>query len=543
MAINFSQVKKIEIDYPYQQLDYIYFNGTDNYINPNYQFDYSSSNIELEFSLSNVYQPLPGHSYELQQIFSFAETYTVGPNFRLYYDPSYGSLQLFFNNNHGYSYYETLFAPGENVKYKLYINPSTDYACITKDDVIKWECSFEGSLPNEGRPYIMANNDTDEGEIRQFTQGKIYSLKIGTTTYVPCVNLSNNNVGLINSSQTLRTMSGTVNSSSKGPERASTISLPQVEVKLIKDSQNRVIWNRKKLSSISLSGQTTTLPKNTAFSFGGTVTATYSDGSTEIVTSSTTFSGYDMSTDGTYTVTASYTERGITKTATYQLKVYSLVSITLSGQTTAFNTGSAFSFGGTVTAHYYDNTTADVTNSTTFSGYDMSTAGTQTVTATYTENGTTVTATYQITVTTPQSWHTLWSGSKTISYNSSNTLSGTSSNFAYSATDTGTSPKIRVTFSISTTGSSSVAKFYYYNNSTSKTSTKPSSPLTINSASSTNVLGVRAEDTSSSTWYKEVKLTRTTGSGRVSFSLAGSQSNGPGGATVSMTITKIEQYY
>lgn len=141
-----------------------------------------------------------------------------------------------------------------------------------------------------------------------------------------------------------------------------------------------------------------------------------------------------------------------------------------------------------------------------------------------------------------QSWHTLWSGSKTISYNGSNTLSGASNNFAYSATDKGTSPKIRITFSISSSAAG-VSTIYYYNNSTSKTSSKPSSPLTINSASSNTILGVRAQDTSSSSWYKEVKLTRTAGSGRISFSLAGTQNSGPSGATVSLTITKIEQYY
>ena len=77
----------------------------------------------------------------------------------------------------------------------------------------------------------------------------------------------------------------------------------------------------KVLTSITLSGQTTTLSRGAAFSFGGTVTAHYSDSSTADVTSSTTFSGYNMSTAGTYTVTASYTEDGVTKTATYTLTV------------------------------------------------------------------------------------------------------------------------------------------------------------------------------------------------------------------------------
>lgn len=85
-----------------------------------------------------------------------------------------------------------------------------------------------------------------------------------------------------------------------------------------------------------------------------------------------------------------------------------LSSIALSGTyPTSFYTGDTFSHSGmTVTATYDDKTTADVTSSATFSGYNMSTAGNQTVTVSYTEGGTTKTATYSITVTaapTPES--------------------------------------------------------------------------------------------------------------------------------------------
>ena len=82
-----------------------------------------------------------------------------------------------------------------------------------------------------------------------------------------------------------------------------------------------VYQNAPVLTSITLSGQTTSLNRGAAFSFGGTVTAHYDNGSTADVTSSTTFSGYNMSTAETYTVTASYTEGGVTKTATYTLIV------------------------------------------------------------------------------------------------------------------------------------------------------------------------------------------------------------------------------
>ena len=79
-------------------------------------------------------------------------------------------------------------------------------------------------------------------------------------------------------------------------------------------------------------------------------------------------------------------------------EVVTLSSISISGQTEEFNVGDSFEFGGTVTAHYSDYSTADVTSDATFTGYDMSTAGEYTVTASYTEGGITETASYEIEV-------------------------------------------------------------------------------------------------------------------------------------------------
>ena len=79
----------------------------------------------------------------------------------------------------------------------------------------------------------------------------------------------------------------------------------------------------KTLSSITISGYTTSFTLDDTFSFGGTVTANFSDSSTSNVTSSATFSGYNMSVAGNYTVTVSYTYGGTTKTTTYQITVAS----------------------------------------------------------------------------------------------------------------------------------------------------------------------------------------------------------------------------
>ena len=77
-----------------------------------------------------------------------------------------------------------------------------------------------------------------------------------------------------------------------------------------------------------------------------------------------------------------------------------LESISLSGTyPTSFYVGDSFSHSGmTVTAFYDDESTQDVTSSAVFTGYDMSSAGNQTVTVSYSENGVTKTETYDITL-------------------------------------------------------------------------------------------------------------------------------------------------
>lgn len=129
------------------------------------------------------------------------------------------------------------------------------------------------------------------------------------------------------------------------------------------------------------------------------VDAYYEDGDSDTVTDKATFSGYNMSVAGTQTVTVSYSLGSKTDSDTYQITVnpapVTLSSISLSGYQTSFITGDEFVFGGTVTAHYSNNTTEDVTEDASFTGYNMSAAGTQTVTVSYGGK----TATYSITLT------------------------------------------------------------------------------------------------------------------------------------------------
>lgn len=153
------------------------------------------------------------------------------------------------------------------------------------------------------------------------------------------------------------------------------------------------------LTSITLSGNYKTAFKpGDAFTYEGlVVTANYTIGGSKEVT------GYkvdapDMSTAGNKTVTVSYTENDVTKSATYQITVDSLQSISVSGGKRSFVLNGTFSYEGlVVTAHY--SVAADRTvTPTDVSTPDLSSLGTKDVTVSYTENEITKTATYQIEV-------------------------------------------------------------------------------------------------------------------------------------------------
>ena len=87
-------------------------------------------------------------------------------------------------------------------------------------------------------------------------------------------------------------------------------------------------------------------------------------------------------------------------TYNYTAPTAALDHISLSGTyPTSFFVGDGFSHDGmTVTAHYSDASTLDVTGSASFTGYNMSSAGDQTVTVSYEESSVEKTTTYDITV-------------------------------------------------------------------------------------------------------------------------------------------------
>lgn len=77
----------------------------------------------------------------------------------------------------------------------------------------------------------------------------------------------------------------------------------------------------KTLTSISVAGAQTDFMLGDDFTFGGTVTATYSDASKKDVTADAKFSGYDMNKEGNQTVKVAYTEGATTVETTYSITI------------------------------------------------------------------------------------------------------------------------------------------------------------------------------------------------------------------------------
>ena len=155
----------------------------------------------------------------------------------------------------------------------------------------------------------------------------------------------------------------------------------------------------KELASIEVVG---TIPEQTRGNnfVKPTIQANYTDSTNAVVTDQVTFTGYDKTTAGVQTITASYTEADITKTTEFEVTVNKplLIQISVSNPKTSYLLGDTF-VKPTVMALYGDAVEEDVTDLATFTGYNMNQTGVQTVTVSYTEAGETETTTYQITVT------------------------------------------------------------------------------------------------------------------------------------------------
>ena len=171
---------------------------------------------------------------------------------------------------------------------------------------------------------------------------------------------------------------------------------------------NPAVPPEETLESISVSNPKTEYEVEDPFE-KPVVTAHYSEGATKDVTDLCAFDGYDLDTPGDYTVEVIFEEDDVTVGTSYEIHVKAiepepepivLSSITLSNVKTEYLLGDRF-VRPTVTAHYSDDNTEDVTDAAVITGYDLFIAMTQTVTVSYTKDLVTKIETYQITVTAP----------------------------------------------------------------------------------------------------------------------------------------------
>lgn len=149
--------------------------------------------------------------------------------------------------------------------------------------------------------------------------------------------------------------------------------------------------------------KTSYLAGNSFNSAGMVVTASYGTGQAILATAEV--SGYSVSpsvlTDGTTSVTITYSEGGETCTTTLAVTVthkLSAITVTTNPTKTTYEYGDTLATTGmVVTASYSDSKTAAVTGYS-CSPTTFSTVGNQVVTVSYTENGVTQTATFNVTV-------------------------------------------------------------------------------------------------------------------------------------------------
>ncbi len=204
----------------------------------------------------------------------------------------------------------------------------------------------------------------------------------------------------------------------------------------------------KTLSSISVS----TAPTKTTYTAGETfdpaglvIRRNYSDSTYDTYTYSGHTSEFSFSpststalSTSNVSVTITYSGKSCSQAITVNAATKTLSSISISGQTTSFTVDDTFSFGGTVTAHFSDSSTSNVTTSATFSGYNMSVAGNYTVTVSYTYGGTTKTTTYSITVSSSGGGSQTESGSQKIVASATTTYYETGSIYPTGSTSTAT---------------------------------------------------------------------------------------------------------
>lgn len=158
------------------------------------------------------------------------------------------------------------------------------------------------------------------------------------------------------------------------------------------------------LNSLGLTGiAVKTMPTKTVYTVGEsfdqsglTLTATYTGGIKKTVTSGFTCTGFNSATTGSKTVTVTYEGKTTTFTVTVNPAAASLTGIAVKTMPTktVYNVGDSFSQSGlTLTATYSDGSSKTISSGFTCSGFSSVAAGTKTITVTYQGKTTTFTVT------------------------------------------------------------------------------------------------------------------------------------------------------
>lgn len=220
MALDFSQVKSIKIS-QFNQVDYLHFNGVDNYIDSGISFgQYNNRDIEFEFSVDSF----------SSQIWSCT------------------SLEIKVTNSGVLkANASTIGNITINTKYKLVINHKA--GLLTKFTLYQGETSI-GSITIDSvtstSMYFFAKSYPGTGiPVRDFSAGKLYSFKEYTYPYAPYKKISNGEIGLYSDHyDTYKIMAGTINNDSIGVIVPPTVEFPGDLVKKIEDSNGVVLWKQ-----------------------------------------------------------------------------------------------------------------------------------------------------------------------------------------------------------------------------------------------------------------------------------------------------------
>lgn len=149
---------------------------------------------------------------------------------------------------------------------------------------------------------------------------------------------------------------------------------------------------------------------------GAVVSAVFSSGRSVVVNATPSIADGTVIYEDTTSLTWSYTENGVTQTATTALtvqRVLQSIAVTTQPTTTTYKSGDTIDTTGMVVTATYHRTTAVVSGYTIAPTTAGAVEGTQTETVSYTENGVTKTAVFYVTVKNVTIYGVEWDGSST----------------------------------------------------------------------------------------------------------------------------------